>query len=302
MKKPNFLVAGVAKCGTTSLFYYLEQHPEICIPKKETFFFIADRYKNPSTHERGRRDPSRIIFDPTEYDSIYERCTEKGIGEISTCYAYYYKEAIPRIKEKLGDPRIIIIIRQPVERLISGYKHFLRMNREHLSLQEALNEEKKRETDRWDFMWQYRGVGFYADAIEAYQKSFSHVKVILQEDLTNKPDECLKELFQFIGVDDQYTPDTSIKYNISDPQSNNKWTNIFLRIKKLKALLKPFTKKNNSDKTKSKIKHRFRKPNQDDMFKASSELQNELLEIYKEDIKRVEKLIQRNLSHWLIKK
>jgi Sulfotransferase family len=302
MKKPNFLVAGVAKCGTTSLFFYLEQHPEICIPKKETFYFIADRYKNPSTKEEGRRDPSRIIFDSIQYDSLYENCTEKSIGEISTCYAYFHKEAIPRIKEKLGDPRILIIIRQPVERLISGYKHFLRMDREHLSLQEALNEEQKREADRWDFMWQYRGVGFYADAIEAYQNSFSHVKVILQEDLTNKPDECLKEIFQFIGVDDSFAPDTSIKYNISDPQSNNKWFKYIFSNKKLKAILKPITNKIFSVKTKRKIKHSFRKPNQNEMFRPTAQLQNELLDIYLEDIKRTEKLIQRDLSHWKTKK
>ena len=42
--KPNFLVAGVAKCGTTSLFYYLEQHPEVCIPKSVIFFFISVFY------------------------------------------------------------------------------------------------------------------------------------------------------------------------------------------------------------------------------------------------------------------
>ena len=300
--KPNFLVAGVAQCGTTSLFYYLEQHPDICIPKKETFFFIANRYQVPSDDERGRRDPKRIIASKEQYDELYSKCTETSIGEISTCYVYYYKEAIPLIKKTLQDPKIIIIIRQPVERLISGYRHFLRMNRENLSLEKAIEEAPKRDADRWDFMWQYKKLGFYADAIEAYQKAFSNVKIILQEDLTNAPDECMKEIFQFIGVDTNFKTDTSIKYNISDPQSNNKWFKYFFSNKIFKRIFRPLIRRIISDKTKRKILHRFRKPNQEAMFKPSIELQNELLALYTEDIKRVEKLIHRDLQHWLVKK
>jgi Sulfotransferase family len=300
--KPNFLVAGVAKCGTTSLFFYLEQHPEICIPKKETFYFIADRYQHVSDDVRGRRDASRIISTQDQFDALYEKCTQKYIGEISTCYVYYYQDAIPRIKQTLGDLPIIIIIRHPVERLLSGYKHFLRMNREDLSFDEALAAEDQRKKDRWDFMWQYKGLGFYADAIEAYQNNFSRVKVILQEDLINNPDNCLKEIYQFIGVEKNFKTDTSIKYNISDPQSDNIWFKYFFSNKKLKAILKPLVLKVISQKRKSKIMHSFRKPNQEAAFKLDKVRGNKLLDMYTADIKRVEKLIQRDLSHWLVQK
>ena len=64
---PNFIVAGVAKCGTTSLFYYLTQHPDVSIPKKETFYFIRDFYKSQTNDVIGRRDPVRIINNLQDY-------------------------------------------------------------------------------------------------------------------------------------------------------------------------------------------------------------------------------------------
>lgn len=297
--KPNFLVAGVAKCGTTSLFFYLEQHPEVCIPKKETFYFIADLYKNPSDDKRGRRDPSRIIATAEQYDKLYDNCTSGAVGEVSTCYVHYYKTAIPRIKETLGDLPIIIVIRQPVERLFSGYKHFLRMERENLSLEEALEAEEKRAGLRWDFMWQYKGLGFYADAIAAYQEHFSRVKIVLQEDLISKAEETMKDIFQFIGVNSNFVPDTSVKYNISDPQSHNAWFKYLFGNRGVKSLLKPLVKKFMQDKTKRKIMHSFRKPNQEAAVKLDAELKKKLLEIYKADILKTQSLIKRDLSHWL---
>lgn len=298
--KPNFLVAGVAKCGTTSLFYYLEQHPEVCIPKKETFFFIADLYKNPSDEKRGRRDPSRIIFTQEQYNQLYDKCPRGAIGEVSTCYVHYYKHAIPRIKEMLGDPPVIIVIRQPVDRLFSGYKHFLRMEKENLSLDDALAEESHRAALRWDFMWAYKGLGFYADAIEAYQSSFSNVKVILQEDLTNNAVETMKDIFAFIGVDNNFITDTSVKYNISDPQSHNVWFKYIFANKGMKSIFKPFLKKLVTDNTKRKIMHRFRKPNLEATQKLDEETRKKLMEIYRSDIVKTQALINRDLSHWMV--
>lgn len=296
---PNFLVAGVAKCGTTSLYYYLEQHPQVCIPKKETFFFIADRYKTPPVDERGRRDPARIIATRPAYDQLYSVCKDGAVGEVSTCYVFYYKEAIPKIKATLGDPAILIVIRQPVERLFSGYKHFLRMEKEDLSLDEALAAEIKRGQAGWDFMWQYTGLGFYADAIEAYQQNFSKVKVILQEDLTDHAEATMKEIFQFIGVDDNFVPDTSTRYNISDPQTKNVWFRYFFRNKIARKYLKPLVMSFITESTKRKIMHSFRKPNKQAAVKLDDKKRNELLTLYKSDILRIEKLTGRNLNHWL---
>ena len=299
--KPNFLVAGVAKCGTTSLFHYLEQHPEVCIPKKETFFFISELYKNQSEDVRGRRDHSRIIFTEENYNQLYAKCQGGAIGEVSTCYLHYHDTAIPHIKKTLGDIPIIIVIRQPVERLISGYKHFTRMDKEDLSLESALAAETSRAELRWDFMWQYKRLGLYADGIAAFQQHFTKVKVILQEELTNQPIAVMQELFKFINVDDSVVPDTSVKYNISDPQQNNFWFKYLFQNKNVKTLLKPITHLLIEEKTRRKIMHKFRKPSKkgENKLTLDTELKTELMNFYRNDIIRTQQLINRDLSSWL---
>ena len=70
-RKPNFLVAGVAKSGTTSLYYYLKQHPDIYLPRKETFFFISDVYKNINAEDPAHRYKDDIIFSLEDYVNLY---------------------------------------------------------------------------------------------------------------------------------------------------------------------------------------------------------------------------------------
>jgi hypothetical protein len=297
--KPSFLVAGVAKCGTTSLFYYLDQHPEICIPKKETFYFIADHYRNQTSDKKGQRELSRVIFTKQKYDALYSKCKNGISGEVSTCYVYYHDEAIPKIKETLGDIPVIIILREPVSRLISGYKHFQRLEKENLDFDSAIQAEEARKKKGYDFMWQYRGLGFYADAVKHYLDSFSKVKVILMEDLQQQPLQTMQEIFRFIGVDDKFKPDTSVQYNISDPQTHNFWFRLFFRNKLIKPLLDPVVKKLFSDKLRRKIQHRFRKKSTTAPAQPDEKIIAELKAAYRGDILRLQSLIQRDLSSWL---
>jgi hypothetical protein len=297
--KPSFMIAGVAKCGTTSLYYYLEQHPEICIPKKETFYFIARNYQQQTKNKIGQRDPSRIIRTPEQYEQLYSKCGKGITGEVSTCYVYYYKEAIPLIKQMLGDIPIVIIIRQPVERVISGYKHFLRLEKETLPLKEALSAEDQRLKEGYDFMWQYRGLGFYADAIEAYQKNFSRVKIILQEDLQEHTAATMKEVFRFIGADETFVPDTSVQYNISDPQTGNFWFKFIVNNRFVKPLLAPVIKSVISEEKRRKLVHKLRRKSTAPPFKPEPELVKELHTLYRNDILRTQELIGRDLSSWL---
>jgi hypothetical protein len=293
--KPGFLIAGVAKSGTTSLFYYLDQHPEICIPKKETFYFIADKYEKQTANEKGRRDPSRILFTKEQYDALYTKCSTGISGEVSTCYVYYYQDAIPRIKEMLGDIPIIIILRQPVKRLISGYKYHLLLGIEDLPLEQALEKEEERQKEGYDFMWQYRRLGLYARAVKAYQDNFSRVKIILQEELDQQPTEVMHDLFRFIGVDENFKPDTSVKYNISDPQTKNLRFRIIAMIK---PIIGGMIKMLISEKQRRKMMHKMRTNNQEESFRPNEHTIRGLKEYYAADIAALEKIIDRDLSSW----
>ncbi|HKR03230.1 MAG TPA: sulfotransferase, partial [Bacteroidia bacterium] len=251
---PNFLIAGVAKAGTTSLYYYLTQHPEVDIPRKESFYFAREFYKNaPGDKPPFYRDKSRIVFTEKDYDKFYSHVNKNATGEVSTCYAYFHESAVPLIKEKLGDVKIIFILRNPVERAYSAYKHFLRAGAETLSFKEALDAEKSRIEKRWDFMWHYAAVGFYAKQVKAFRENFSHVKIFLSDDLDAKPGEVMKVIFQFIGVNDGFIPDTSFRYNSADAKPAALFD--YLSEKKFsKKFLKPIIRKIIPEKKRMAIK------------------------------------------------
>lgn len=299
--KPNFMIAGVAKCGTTSLSNYLEQHPQVCIPKKETFFFIRELYEKPPGDLRGQRRPEQIIRTPKAYNKLYSTCKKPFLGEVSTCYLYYHELAIPRIKELLGDIPVAIIIRQPVKRVISGYRHFIRLKRENLSFEDSLKAEAARKADGWDFMWQYRELGLYAEGIEAFQKNFSKVKVITQDDLTNRPVEVMQDLYRFFGMEDGFIPDTSIKYNISDSQDDNFWFKYFFQNETAKRLLKPVSNLFMNDRQRNNFIHKFRKPSNkpQEKMEIDPSVKEELNNYFHEDILRTQELTGLNLQSWL---
>lgn len=299
--KPNFIIAGVAKCGTTSLSEYLEQHPQVCIPKKETFYFIRDLYEQEPSDPRGRRKPEQIIRNSNAYHQLYSKCNTPFLGEVSTCYLYYHKKAIPAILNELGDIPVAIIIRQPVKRLISGYRHFIRLQREDQPISSALQLEKKRAELGWDFMWQYRDLGLYAEGIRAFQENFSKVKVILQEDLNKSPIVVMQDLFRFFGMDDSFVPDTSVKYNISDSQSNNFWFRYIFQNEYVKKTLKPVVNIFMDERKRRKFIHRFRKSSgqAEEKMELTPELKAELDTYYRNDILETQRLTGISLSHWL---
>ena len=300
MKKPNFIVAGVAKCGTTSLFFYLAQHPEVCIPKKETFYFIRDFYKNQTDDPVGQRKPSQLILTEDDYNNLYRRCgSEKAVGEVSTCYFHFPNMAIPEIKAKLLNPKVIIILREPVSRAWSNYMHFRRGNQEPFTFEEAIQAQEKRKEKNWDFMWDYSGLGFYADNIERYRKEFTDVMILFNEDLELKPIETMQKIFSFIGVDPSFVPNTDTRYNISDLQDKNPLFKIFIRNSIMRTIVRPIAEKLLSPTLKQKIRHKLRRKNSGPKPTMNPETKQKLKDLYREDILRVQELTGRDLSSWL---
>ncbi|MEO5572525.1 MAG: sulfotransferase [Bacteroidia bacterium] len=291
---PNFIIAGVAKAGTTSLYYYLTQHSEVDIPRKESFYFAREYYKHsPPGGPPFFRDKSRLIFSEIEYDKFYAQCHKTAIGEVSTCYAYFHESAIPLIKEKLGDIKIIFMLRNPVERAFSAYKHFLRLKAEPLSFKDALAAEKLRMEKQWDFMWYYTDVGFYTKQLQAFKENFSQVKVFLTEDLASNPQQLMKELFGFIGVNDEFIADTSFQYNAADAMPS-----ILARKTFRNKILKYLGKQIIPEKKRMALKQKLRTPAETSALNMDAETKSSLIKLYREDISELEKIIGRDLGAW----
>ena len=146
IKLPNFLIVGAAKSGTTSLYHYLKQHPEIYMsPVKEPKFITAQFLSFPFKGIGDEKVEQNIVKSYNEYCNLFKDVSkEKIIGEASPDNLYFFEKAINIIIYHLKNPKIIIILRNPIERAFSAYMYFINCNREYLSFEEALKEEEKR--------------------------------------------------------------------------------------------------------------------------------------------------------------
>lgn len=180
MSLPTFLGIGAHRCATTWLYEMLKQHPQICMAKhrKEVHFF--DLYYN-----RG----------VGWYSSLWD-CDEKERGEIDPNYLYK-EECAERIYNVLPDVKLILILRNPVERAISHYK-FYKINRAYDKGFSDLIEEKKDVLER----------GLYLSQIKRYLEYFSRkqMRILIFEDIKNYPLELVQKTYSFLGVSAGFVP------------------------------------------------------------------------------------------------
>lgn len=300
MNKPNFLIVGAQKSGTTSLYNYLNQHPEIFMcPIKEPGFFVFHFLKLP--HQGiGDYQWNKKIRDFNDYTRLFSAVkNETMIGEASVSYLYHYKGAIPKIIEMLGDVKIVIILRNPVERAYSAYMHLVRDDRECLSFEDGLEEEAQRIADNWNILWHYTSVGFYYKQVQAYLENFSQVKVFLFDDLKKDPQGLLKGLYGFLGVDDAFVPgNLGERYNATGIPKNRFIYNLLKKPNRIKSMIKPFISERKRRKVRERIVKHFVKTKPD----MEPDTRARLVELFKEDILALQDLIDRDLTCWLEQK
>lgn len=297
-KLPNFLIVGAAKSGTTSLHFYLKEHPEIYLPKlrKETFFLVD--HKN-ILGEGPRNIGKNIIKNLDEYQRMFLGSEKyKAIGEACVAYLYFYKNTIPNIIRYLDNPKIIIILRNPIERAFSNYLYHVKVGFEDLNFEEALEAQEKRKDDNWWWGFQIIDPGLYYNQVKAYLESFTHVKIFLYDDLKEKPVDLLKAIFEFLEVDISFSPDLSKRYNVSGAPKLKLLHNILTKPNILKNMAKPLI---NFLIPEEKyrilidgIKNRnLKKPS------MKPDTKKYLKRIYHDDIFNLQDLINRDLSHWM---
>ncbi len=292
---PNFIIAGVARCGTTSLYHYMKQHPQIGFSsQKEPKYFSSIHLEFP---HRGIGDDtvdSVVVKNPEDYYKLFNKLNGyKAIGEASSDYLYFHKYTVDAIKKELGDVSIIISIRNPVDRAYSAYNNLVRDGREKLSFMEALNAEEERIANNWDWMWAYKKGSLYAEAIEHFQREFTNVKVILFDDLEKDPHIVLQEIFDFLNINTNVVINCETKYsNSGKPKNffiatladrNNKFT---YKLRKIVMNIVPRS-------VLEKIAERVLKKE-----KIPSEALKYLKQYFIQDIEKVEKLIDKDLSKW----
>ncbi len=293
--KPNFIIAGVARCGTTSLYHYMKQHPEIGFSsQKEPKYFSSMHLEFPHRGVGDNTVDSMVVKDEKEYYKLFSNLGEHiAIGEASSDYLYFHKYTVAAIKKELGDIPIIFSLRNPVERAYSAYNNLVRDGRETLEFMDALNAEEERIGNNWDWMWAYKAGGLYADAIEHFQNEFSNVKVVLFDDLEEDLDKVLKEIFTFLKVDSTVTVNSETKYSHSGKPKNAFVAMLTDRNNKIAYALRravmSLVPRAVLEKVASKLLKKDDQPEEAVQY---------LQQYFKADIEKLEKLIGRDLSTW----
>lgn len=296
MTMPNFLVIGAPKAGTTTLNDALDQHPEIYMsPVKEAGFFWAYGQQIDFRAPGGVNLRNRLVTDLSEYQELFKNVAgQKAIGEASVRYLAS-PQAPGLIRQFIPGARLIASLRQPADRAFSEFSHQLRDGIEPCkSFAEAIQQERRGERDHW-IACRYLHLGFYARSLKRYLEFFDRkqLHISLLEDLQANPQGLMQELFQFLEVDDSFTPDLSHKHNVSGVIRNPALRYLWTRSKNLRAGLRRFLPPG--------FRHAASEWVIQDLIKLPfpPELRAELTDYYRQDILQLQDLIQRDLSHWL---
>ncbi|MCM1981519.1 sulfotransferase family protein [Lyngbya confervoides] len=241
MALPNFLIIGAAKAGTTSLYAYLQQHPQIFLstPKEPRFFALAGdtpQYQGPiQLINQGS------VTSWEDYQALFAGASEAAIarGEASTIYLYDPR-AVGRIRHYLPEAKLIAILRNPVDRAYSSYLHLVRDGQETLSFEAALAAEPERIRQGWPPLWHYQQRGYYYAQLKPYYDVFdpAQIKILRFEDLAQNPKALMQELFRFLGVSTDFRPDFTEKQNVSGVPKSQALSYLLNRDNPLKSLSK----------------------------------------------------------------
>jgi hypothetical protein len=296
---PNFFIIGAGKSGTTSLYHYVKQHPQVFMsPVKEPKYFALAGHPLDFTGPGDARIIPQTTTSVEAYLDLFKDAANKPVvGEASTIYLGGPEGTAQRVAEQVPSARIVAILRHPADRAYSAYMHLRRDGFETLeSFQAALEAEPERVLNGYYFHWHLRSRGYYATYLQSWYECFprEQIRIYLYEDLTSSPSRLLADLFRFLGVDDSFMPDVSAHHNQSGLPHNARFQNFLTKQHPVKEWFKLFVPEH--------VGHRFISMIQPTVIgtpRIPHDVRTQLTQDFREEILHLQALIDRDLSHWL---
>jgi Sulfotransferase domain len=293
-RMPNLFIIGAAKAGTTALYDYLTQHPQVFLSRvKEPMFFSRDEH-----YARG--------LDWYE-DAYFEGAEDYPVrAEATPHYLYWSEKVAPRIKQVYGDRPVqfIVTFRDPVSRAYSWYWNMVREGREELNFDEALRvEESRLEQNRYELyqlgsmVYGYSAGSRYASLLQPYLELFPATSFffVFQDDLMSRVQETCEEIFEFLGVESSIRINTSNSNPAAMPRSR-----LLHKTLRRRFLLKEFVKPIMPSKVRRPLKKIMMQVNlkETPYVPLDPQLAHELRLSYRTEIEKLEKITGRELSSW----
>jgi hypothetical protein len=262
---PNFLGIGVQRAATTWLHDAMSQHPDVFLPGQKELHFFNEGF------DRG------LAWYQDQFGGWNG---QRAIGEITPLY--FHRAPFERIAGILPGVKVIVILRDPVDRAFSAYQ----LLNEHfggMTFREACN------TDRGRFLIE---CSHYAEKLQDAFKTFGqdHTLVLLYEDVVTRPHEVVQQVCRFLGVSQDFRAEDldTVKNRIVYPNAQRMLRNLHLgwvvtavRDTRLGAWIK-----------------KRQKTSMNATRRRDTDFEQELREMFSEDVSRVESLIGRDLARW----
>src|SRR5579885_942017 len=302
IRGPNLFLVGAPKCGTTSLYEYLRQHPQIYFPSaegdrywlaKEPCFFCPDLNMAPTASIKDKREFLQLYAGADNY---------KWRGDASAC-ALRSDAAPGLIKAFCPDARILVLLRPPVEQMRSHHKQLLRVDWEDITdfheavaagedCDKGLRLPPKTSVPR---SLNYSSFSCHAPQVERYFQLFGRdaVKVILLEDLEKKPKETWRELMEFLEIDTSFEPQFRIFNDAPGESRPEKWVGAIY----CHPAVNPWARRLIPYGARRRFLSAVRAAHANS--EAPDPRDEALRERCKPDVQRLAALIGRDLSHWV---
>jgi len=309
---PNFFIAGAPKAGTTSLYHYLDQHPQVYMsPVKEPNFFAAEiREENfdPPLRAGIARDARAlreflsgdmrekrfggIVEKWEDYLRLFAHANhESAVGEASVCYLWS-PTAPEGIAARIPDAKILVMLRDPAERAFSQYLHGLGNGAITWSFREHIQRNLRHKSQQIGVHYPFLEFGLYGEQLGRYRERFGrNVWVGFHDDFQNRPLEVFQSICWFLGVAADFSPDMQsrrmeaqvpILGGLGQMKRSGFWQ---AAAKVTPASLRPRIRR-----------ALIGKPGTTRMDPADRQY---LVDFYREDIGKLSTLLDRNLDGWL---
>lgn len=312
---PNFFIVGAPKAGTTSLYHYLDQHPAVFMsPIKEPNYFASELRPERFCDELRPRIESEmralelylqgdlrekrfggLVCEWEDYVQLFRNAREEtAIGEATPCYLWS-ATAARNIAARIPHARIIINLRDPSDRAYSQYLNMVSEGTTRRSFREQIRANLECVDKRFGPHWPLLEFGFYHEQVQRYLQAFprQQIHISLYEDLQRAPQRLLADLCAFLEVESERVPlDLSQRHHV--PQ--------LARLHRLNHLLKrsglwPYLRRLAPRPLGPRLRALLVRPRSDlRMEPADREF---LVAHYREDILRLQTLLDRDLSAWL---
>ena len=285
--KVDFFIVGAPKAGTTSLYNYLNEHPEIVMStKKET-----DYFSNESIEKQGMYYGKKRIMTLERYHSLFPVSENKIYGEASVSYLFY-KDVPKKIKDYNANAKIIVMLRNPIDRAFSHYLMDYRLGLSSNSFDQIIKKKLNNKKAHLYYQ-QYVELGLYYNQIKRYFDFFGkeNICIIFFHDFKNNPEKEVKRVYNFLGLVKNYKSEINKQYNTFSMLHNVYIRKLYSMVW-LRKFLRAIIPKEITKIIKSKLMKKDRKP------ELILDIRNKLKKLFIKDILLLEELLKKDLSRW----